>query len=695
MKNKKGFAFMETVIILMVVTLSLTLLLSTYSLISRKSKEKENYDKASDKYLLYSVMNLGTNARYNYKSMLDENYILGPKITPNNCSEYDVLRNIYNDSELSLSSETNCKKIYENMDIIALYLVKDINQALSSPEATSHFDNGTINYLKTLKKCNDEDNKYIKDGMVINISEYVCDKPINYLVGVFYRNDEYYFASLVLGDEKLSSNKGTYTVKINYLYAEDKSVAADSYQIELKDIERYNVKSPTIKGYTPDKEVVSGFINGGNMTINVMYVANNYTLTLEQQPGSGGTSSVTATYNKDLPSITIPSRLGYIFQGYYSEKDGKGTQYYKADGKSDIIWEETSGKTLYAYWNINTYTITFDKQQGTGGSNNENVTYNSQLPKITVPTRTGYTFQGYYTEIDGGGTQYYNADGTSDKKYTIASNITLYAYWKLDKIACDDLTDVVQCNTTDTSKIINYTGNCSYVCEDTTLDNFKIKFLTSGTLTLNSSLNIDAFLVGGGGGGNTSDTGVGGAGAGGYANTIKDVTLLDGEYTITIGAGGGRGAKGGTTSVMQNGNIVNGLVASGGNGGGAGGGYISRGGSGGSGGGGWSDANEGTPLCHGRFGKDGSNSYGQINHPGPNGETGSTCEFGQGTTSGCNTGVAEYSGGGCCGCCCAIGGGGGSCGGGNGTANTGGGGGAYYLSTGKGGSGIVIIRNKR
>ena len=48
---------------------------------------------------------------------------------------------------------------------------------------------------------------------------------------------------------------------------------------------------------------------------------------------------------------------------------------------------------------------------------------------ITPPSRTGYTFQGYYTSTGGGGTKYYNANGTGNGNWNIAGDTTLYAYW--------------------------------------------------------------------------------------------------------------------------------------------------------------------------------------------------------------------------------------------------------------------------
>ena len=64
--KKKGFVFVESIVVLMVVALSLTVLISSYSLVTRKTKEKEHYDKASDKYLLYAISKLGTDDKCNY-----------------------------------------------------------------------------------------------------------------------------------------------------------------------------------------------------------------------------------------------------------------------------------------------------------------------------------------------------------------------------------------------------------------------------------------------------------------------------------------------------------------------------------------------------------------------------------------------------------------------------------------------------
>lgn len=108
-----------------------------------------------------------------------------------------------------------------------------------------------------------------------------------------------------------------------------------------------------------------------------------------------------------------------------------------ADGVSELsgganeaitLSQSYAGCTLSFYGEPNTYRVKFERQ---GGSGDFSVTaaYNTAMPSITPPTRTGYDFGGYYSEANGGGTQYYNADGTSAHVWDVAADSTLYAKW--------------------------------------------------------------------------------------------------------------------------------------------------------------------------------------------------------------------------------------------------------------------------
>lgn len=223
--------------------------------------------------------------------------------------------------------------------------------------------------------------------------------------------------------------------------------------------------------------------------------------------------------------------------------------------------------------------------------------------------------------------------------------------------------------------------------------NWKIRFLTSGTLTF-TNLNgaeggIDVFLVGGGGGTKWSVGGniySGGAG-GGYTQTGKAIPVTTNTpYQIDIGSGGIGAADGGTTSAF-------GLSA-------GGGGHPtgSSGAAGGSGGGGYVHANaSGTSASGaGNGGSDGSDGVTAGSGGGGDGGKGqgtTTREFGEengklyagGGAGASNKGGVSPVGG--------AGGGGNM--GSDGATNTGGGAGNALNGTHNGGSGIAVIRNTR
>ncbi len=135
---------------------------------------------------------------------------------------------------------------------------------------------------------------------------------------------------------------------------------------------------------------------GGSVTLYAVWRGVQTTVTLNNQSAtSAGTTSVTGTYNSNLPSITVPSRVGYTFGGYYTGTGGGGTQYINASGAATRAWDKTSNTTLYAKWTPNNYTV---KYYGNGGSTTDaskTVTYDSTYGTLTTASRTGYTFSNW------------------------------------------------------------------------------------------------------------------------------------------------------------------------------------------------------------------------------------------------------------------------------------------------------------
>ena len=440
-----------------------------------------------------------------------------------------------------------------------------------------------------------------------------------------------------------------------YYYIADKPYSKDKNSISSARITEYVINTAKIKG--------NGTVS------NPWYFVDAFRIRLRSNNesygnlGSGSNLGPQEMYIEKgiTKSINFTASPGYGISS--SNISNCYSNYFLVEGNKITIKSLDRDLNCIINFEPKKYTVTLDSNGGTPANYTREVTYKEKYGSMPEPTRTGYSFDGWYTEKTGG------SKVTSTTDVTITNNQTLYAHWKSDVITCNNLTYKCSNTSKGSDYKLTYNGKCEVTCEN---ENWKVKFLTSGSLTTTASLNVDVFLVGGGGGG--------------YTKTVKNITLQPNTYKIDVGAGGGGGQNGKSSTVKLNNAIINGLSAEGGKTGTIAGGCCgncSWVGAGGNYGGGWSDCNEGTPMYPSTFG---------------GGQGSTTCEFGEGTTTKCNTGVKQYSGGGYCGCCytpsAGVGSTTGAGSGGAGQANTGGGG-AYYLNAGSGGSGIVIFRNKR
>ncbi|MCL1945079.1 MAG: InlB B-repeat-containing protein [Firmicutes bacterium] len=154
-----------------------------------------------------------------------------------------------------------------------------------------------------------------------------------------------------------------------------------------------------------------------------------YTVTLDPNSGSGGTTEVMALWGENLPYAIAPMRDGYMFMGYLSTRDG-GTQYYNYDMKP-IVWDKKRDWTIYAQWQKAEFTATLDFQGGRGGSSKVSVMYGNIMPRVVAPNRDGYIFSGYYDIV--GGKQYYDKNMNSMRPWDVRGDGTLYAKWEKEE----------------------------------------------------------------------------------------------------------------------------------------------------------------------------------------------------------------------------------------------------------------------
>ena len=142
--------------------------------------------------------------------------------------------------------------------------------------------------------------------------------------------------------------------------------------------------NPTREGYTFigwDK-AIPATMPAENMIITAKWKVNQYTITFDSNGGSE-IAPITQDYGTAIAAPADPTREGYTFIGW---------------DKAIPTTMPAENMTVTAQWEINQYTITFDTA---GGSEIAPITqdYGTAITTPADPTREGYTFIGWDTEI--------------------------------------------------------------------------------------------------------------------------------------------------------------------------------------------------------------------------------------------------------------------------------------------------------
>ena len=166
----------------------------------------------------------------------------------------------------------------------------------------------------------------------------------------------------------------------------------------------------------------SSYVNQGKIIWTITPKSIAYTVNFDPNGGVVSKASMAVTYGKAYGALPTPTRMGYTFDGWYTELTG-GTKIV-----SSTMVGSSAGSTLYAHWKANQYTVTFDPNGGTVSTTSKTVTYGETYasPKaLPEPTYPGHTFDGWYTEKTGG------TRVTEDTVVTVTKDHTLYARWHL------------------------------------------------------------------------------------------------------------------------------------------------------------------------------------------------------------------------------------------------------------------------
>lgn len=224
-------------------------------------------------------------------------------------------------------------------------------------------------------------------------------------------------------------------------------------------------------GVTRYTMTASGSITiGAKATYTISYNAN----------GGSGAPSAQSKWHGDTITISekVPSRTGHTFKGWATSSSGSVAYSPEAN------YTNNASVTLYAVWQANTYTITYNANGGTGAPPNDIKTYGVTLTlSTTIPERTNYKFLGWSTSSTAS-TATYAAGGS----FTLNQATTLYAVWELSYIR--PKIDNIKVERSGSSAIVTYDFTC-FVSPSTHI----VTFTNEKGETITASTNHDTASV--------------------------------------------------------------------------------------------------------------------------------------------------------------------------------------------------------
>lgn len=163
----------------------------------------------------------------------------------------------------------------------------------------------------------------------------------------------------------------------------------------------------------------------GDLNVYAQWTPIKYNVTYH---GNGSTSgwigAIEYTYDTvyTYPAQGSLYRTGYTFTGW-GTTETSGVDCPVGAAFSNLTASSNGSINRFAQWTPNIYTVYFHGNGGTASYGSQNVAYDSTYGTLPTATRTGFRFDGWFTE-PGGGSQV-----TSATQFNALSNVTLYAHW--------------------------------------------------------------------------------------------------------------------------------------------------------------------------------------------------------------------------------------------------------------------------
>lgn len=257
------------------------------------------------------------------------------------------------------------------------------------------------------------------------LESHQYDVTVNFQIGFNYGGKNGFGASYsITCDEQTQNGTATFSVpSANGQGMKWANIGTKTFRVTLD-------KSGQAKTIS-----ISAGINTG---VSPSYVSASTTYTLNavtwewsvSYNANGGSGDIYTDYVQYKSAYTTRAnwfkRTGHTFAGWNEAANGSGTSWTNYINEP-WTWTYTKSITLFAQWKINTYTVSYNTNGGSGAPGSQTKTFGQALTLSgTKPTRPNYTFKGWSTNKSAVSAEY-----TAGGSYYTDSSVTLYAVWEL------------------------------------------------------------------------------------------------------------------------------------------------------------------------------------------------------------------------------------------------------------------------
>ena len=364
------------------------------------------------------------------------------------------------------------KKESKGITLISLIIVIIILLILTAIVVMASYNNGVIN--KADESSDQYDIGKEKEYLKLTFTHF----QMNYMEkGLGFTNDEYetelkQYSENVKVDEASDEDKEK-GIEIDFKESLDGymkvtfNVTNNSYVVaRIKARENTTPDTPD----TPDKPETKKYI-----------------ITYDANGGENAPRSQEKTEDISLKlSLQKPTRSGYTFIGWSTRKEPLEAAYQP--GGDFALNRDT---TLYAVWQINTYTITYNLDGGTLQSQNpDSYTVETDIITLNNPSKDGYMFLGW-TGSNGAipqRTVKIEKGSTENKEYTAVYGEGNY---RVNGTYYIDLEEAINACENNAETTIEVLKNCDDLFENNNIENKNIILnLGNNTLNLSKTINV-------------------------------------------------------------------------------------------------------------------------------------------------------------------------------------------------------------